>query len=239
MDCMEGLLQLPNGCVDMILCDLPYGVTQCNWDTIIPIDRLWSEYKRVIKPNGAIVLTAVEPFASQLRLSNISMYKYDWIWYKVKGTGFLNARKQPLRSHEVICIFYAKQCTYNPQKTTGHFRKTSIRRNHLQTDVYGSMNKDYRYDSTERYPSSILTFSTDTENSSIHPTQKPVALFEYLIRTYTNPGDIILDNCMGSGTTAVACMAEKRQFIGFEINKDYCTAANKRIREFKSQLKIF
>ena len=177
-DCLEGMKRIPDGSVDMILCDLPYGNTNCSWDIIIPFDKLWKQYERIIKDNGAIVLTGAEPFSSHLRLSNLKIYKYDWIWDKVKGTGFLNAKKQPMRNHEIVSVFYKNQPTYNPQKTSGHNLKTSFRSSEHQTDVYGEMKQDYTYSSSERYPRSIQIFSTDTQNSSLHPTQKPVALFE-------------------------------------------------------------
>ena len=157
------------------------------------------------------------------------MFKYDWIWDKVKGTGFLNAKRQPLRNHEVVSVFYKSQCIYNPQKTFGHEKKTSFRAKHLQTDVYGAMNNDYLYCSTDRYPRSIQIFSTDTQNSSLHPTQKPVSLFEYLIKTYTNEGMIVLDNCIGSGTTAIACINTNRRYIGFEKDKNYYKISQNRI----------
>ena len=139
---MEGMKDIPDGSIDMILSDLPYGVTQCKWDTIIPFPDLWEQYHRIIKPNGAIVLTATEPFASSLRLSNLKNYKYDWVWNKVKGTGFLNAKRQPMRCHELVLVFYKQQCTYNPQKTTGHTKKVSFRSSRLQTEVYGEMKND-------------------------------------------------------------------------------------------------
>jgi site-specific DNA-methyltransferase (adenine-specific) len=215
--------------IDMILCDLPYGTTQCKWDVIIPFEPLWQQYKRIIKPHGAIVLTGCEPFSSFLRLSNLKMYKYDWIWDKVKGTGFLNAKRQPMRNHELISIFYNGQCIYNPQMTHGHCRKQSYRAANLQTDVYGEMKNNYKYDSTERYPRSIQVFSTDTQNSSLHPTQKPVALFEYLIKTYTNEKALVLDTCIGSGTTAIACINTNRNYVGFEMDKHYFDIAVQRI----------
>lgn len=229
-DCLECMKRIDDKSIDMILCDLPYGTTQCKWDTVIPFEPLWEQYKRVIKDNGAIVLFASEPFASHLRLSNLNMYKYDWIWDKVKGTGFLNAKRQPMRNHELICVFYKKQCTYNPQKTQGHNRKQSYRSKDLQTDVYGEMKNDYTYDSTERYPRSIQVFPTDTQNSSLHPTQKPVALCEYLIKTYTNENELVLDNCIGSGTTAIACINTNRNYIGIEKDTTYCDIANERIQ---------
>ncbi len=215
----------------MILCDLPYGSTQCKWDIIIPFEPLWEQYNRIIKENGAIVLFATEPFASKLRLSNIKNYKYDWVWDKVKGTGFLNAKKQPMRNHELICVFYKKQCLYNPQMTYGHKLKKSYRSKDLQTDVYGEMKNDYTYESTSRYPRSIQVFSTDTQNSSLHPTQKPVALLEYLIKTYTNEGDLILDNCAGSGSTCIAAINTNRNFIGMEMDDDYFEVAENRIHD--------
>ncbi|PZL70214.1 cytosine methyltransferase, partial [Enterococcus plantarum] len=197
MNCLVGMQQIPDKSIDMILCDLPYGTTQCKWDIVIPFDELWKQYNRIIKDNGAIVLFGSEPFSSHLRLSNIKNYKYDWVWDKVKGTGFLNAKRQPMRNHELVHVFYKKQCTYNPQKTTGHKLKQSYRSKDLQTDVYGEMQKDYTYSSTERYPRSIQVFSTDTQNSSLHPTQKPVAWCEYLIKTYTNEGEVVFDGCSG------------------------------------------
>ena len=233
MDCLEGMKMIPDGSVDMILCDLPYGTTQCKWDTIIPFEPLWEQYNRVIKDNGAIVLFGTEPFSSHLRLSNLKYYKYDWIWDKVKGTGFLNAKKQPMRNHELISVFYKKQCTYNPQKTQGHTLKKSFRGKHLQTDVYGEMRNDNLYESTERYPRSIQIFSTDIQHSSLHPTQKPVALCEYLIKTYTNEGELVLDNCGGSGTTAVACINTGRNYIIFETEKHYCEIMKQRILDVR------
>lgn len=221
--------EIPDNSVDMIFCDLPYGTTACKWDVIIPFVPLWEQYKRIAKDNAAIVLFAAEPFASMLRMSNLKDYKYDWIWNKIKGTGFLNAKKQPMRSHELLCVFYKKQCKYNPQKTNGHVEKISYRSAKLQTEVYGEMKKDYWYKSTERYPQSIQTFSTDTQNLSLHPTQKPTALCEYMIKTYSDVGDLILDNCMGSGTTGVACKKLDRNFIGIELEEKYFDIAKKRI----------
>ncbi len=220
---------IPDKSIDCIITDLPYGTTQAKWDIIIPFEPLWEQYNRIIKENGAIVLFGTEPFSSHLRLSNLRNYKYDWIWDKVKGTGFLNAKRQPMRNHELISVFYKKQCTYNPQKTYGHKKKKSYRSKDLQTDVYGEMKNDYTYESTERYPRSIQVFSTDTQNSSLHPTQKPVALIEYLIKTYTNEGEIVLDSCMGSGTCGVACRNLNRRFIGIEMDEKYFAIAKERI----------
>ena len=234
-DCLELMNDIPEKSVDCIITDLPYGTTQCKWDTIIPFEPLWKQYNRIIKDNGAIVLFGTEPFSSHLRLSNLKNYKYDWIWDKVKGTGFLNAKRQPMRNHELISVFYKKQCTYNPQKTYGHKMKKSYRSKDLQTDVYGEMKNDYTYESTERYPRSIQVFSTDTQNSSLHPTQKPVALIEYLIKTYTNDGELVFDSCMGSGTTGVACINTNRKFIGIELDEKYFEIAKERIENTYNQ----
>lgn len=235
-DCLELMRDIPDKSVDMILCDLPYGTTRCKWDVIIPFEPLWEQYNRIIKKNGAIVLFATEPFASRLRLSNIKKYKYDWIWDKVKGTGFLNAKKQPMRNHELICVFYEKQCLYNPQMTHGHVLKKSYRSKSLQTDVYGKMQNDNTYESTDRYPRSIQKFSTDTQNSSLHPTQKPVALLEYLIKTYTNEGELVLDNCVGSGSTCIAAINTNRNYIGMEMDDHYFEVAENRIQERLKEL---
>lgn len=237
-DCLSLMKDIPDSSVDMILCDLPYGITACKWDVIIPFEPLWEQYKRVAKDNAAIVLFATEPFASMLRISNLQNYKYDWVWNKLKGTGFLNAKKQPLRSHELLCVFYKKQCKYNPQKTQGHIKKISYRSAKLQTEVYGKMKNDYYYRSSERYPQSIQSFSTDTQNSALHPTQKPVALCEYLIKTYSDFGDLVLDNCMGSGTTGVACKKLGRNFIGIETDEKYFDIAKKRIDCTKMEIPI-
>lgn len=222
---------IPDKSIDAITTDLPYGTTQCKWDTIIPFEPLWEQYNRVIKDNGAIVLFGTEPFSSHLRLSNLKSYKYDWIWDKVKGTGFLNAKKQPMRNHELISVFYKKQCTYNPQKTYGYKMKKSYRSKDLQTEVYGEMKNDYTYKSTERYPRSIQVFSTDTQNSSLHPTQKPVALIEYLIKTYTNEGEVILDSCASSMTTGIAAINTNRKVICIENDEDIFKVGRNRVME--------
>lgn len=230
-DCLELMNNIPDKYIDAIITDLPYGTTQCKWDSIIPFEPLWKQYNRIIKDNGAIVLFGTEPFSSHLRLSNLKNYKYDWIWDKVKGTGFLNAKKQPMRNHELISIFYKKQCTYNPQKTYGHKMKKSYRSKDLQTEVYGEMKNDYTYESAERYPRSIQVFSTDTQNSSLHPTQKPVALIEYLIKTYTNEGEVILDSCAGSMTTGIAAINTNRKVICIENDEDIFKVGRNRVME--------
>lgn len=234
-DCLEGMKAIPDGSVDMVLCDLPYGSTRCRWDIRLPLDKLWEQYNRIVKENGAIVLFATEPFASVLRLSNIKNFKYDWVWDKIAGTGFLNAKKQPMRGHEMVCVFYRKQCTYNPQKTQGHKRKMSLSRHKVNckaTEIYGKHGLT-SYDSTERYPRSIQVFSMDKQTCALHPTQKPVALLEYLVKTYTNPGEVVLDNCMGSGSTAVACIRTGRNYIGFELDAKYHAVAMQRIAELE------
>lgn len=229
-DCLELMKSVPDKSIDLILCDLPFGMTRASWDIPLDLTMLWNEYDRIIKDNGAICLFAIEPFASRLRLSHIQTYKYDWIWDKVKSTGFLNAKKQPLRCHEVICVFYKKQCTYNPQKTQGHVKK-SAKRKQTGTDLYNPGNKETVYESTERYPRSIQVFSSDVQKSALHPTQKPVALLEYLIKTYTDECDVVLDNCMGSGSTGVACINTNRVFIGMEKDDKYFEIASERIND--------
>lgn len=232
-DCLDGMKTIKDKSVDMILCDLPYGTTKNKWDSIIPLDELWAHYSRVIKDNGAIVLTAQTPFDKVLGVSNLKMLKYEWIWEKTSATGHLNAKKMPMKAHENILVFYKKPPTYNPQKTTGHERKVSTakhKRNSKNSSNYGESSAT-TYDSTERYPRSVQLFSTDKQKSSLHPTQKPVDLFEYLVKTYTNEGDLVLDNCMGSGTTAVACINTNRNYIGFELDKDYYDSSLVRIEQ--------
>lgn len=234
-DCLIEMNKIADKSVDMICTDLPYGTTQCKWDSVIPFDKLWEQYHRVIKDNGAIVLFGQEPFSSYLRLSNINEYKYDIIWDKVKGVGFLNAKKQPMRNHELISVFYKQQCKYNPQMTHGHKRKVSYRTSNQQGEVYGSCGENL-YDSTDRYPRSIQVFSTDTQNSSLHPTQKPIKLLQFLIKTYTDEGELVLDSCMGSGSCGVACCTTNRNFIGIELDDNYFEIAKKRIEESNTDL---
>lgn len=227
-DCLDVLKTIPDASVDLILADLPYGTTMCHWDSVIPMEKLWPEYKRVIKPAGAIVLTAMQPFSSMLVASNPAMFRYEWIWEKGNATGFLNAKKQPLRAHESALVFYNKQPTYNPQMTTGHKRKTTRRRT-VDSDCYGKAIQLTEYDSTTRYPRSVQFFSSDKQRGSYHPTQKPVAWMEFLVKTYTNEGDVVLDNTMGSGTTGVACMRTGRHFIGIENEEPMFTIATDRL----------
>jgi len=230
-DCLKGMVAIPDKSIDMILCDLPYGVTARNkWDVIIPFDELWGQYKRVIKDNSVMVFTATEPFSSMLIMSNNKLFRYDLIWEKPLATGFLNANRMPLRNHEQVLIFYKKLPTYNPQKTIGKPYKMTRR---SDTTNYNSVKKLHWTTESDgkRFPKSVIKFSADKEK--LHPTQKPVALFEYLIKTYTNEGDLVLDNCIGSGTTAVACKKSNRNFIGFEISQEYVDIANKRLAEIR------
>ena len=227
-DCLEKMKDIPDKSIDMILCDLPYGTTACKWDTIIPFEPLWEQYKRIIKDNGAIVLTASQPFTSALVMSNIKMFKYCWVWNKAKAANYVNAKKQPLKIHEDIAVF-CKGNNYNPQKTIGKFRKKGGYT--VNREVAVAQNPTVSFNDTY-YPKSILNFSVaGNKDSTLHPTQKPVALFEYLIKTYTNEGDLVLDNCMGSGTTGVACVNLNRDFIGIEKDENYFKIAEQRINE--------
>jgi DNA modification methylase len=233
-DCLEVMDELISDgiVVDAIITDPPYGTTACKWDSIIPFDEMWTRLNKLIKQNGAIVLFGSEPFSSALRMSNISMFKYDWIWEKTTPTGHLNAKKQPMRVYEIISVFYNNQPTYNPQKTFGHVRKTSTAKNKANCKK-GEVYRDHgltTYYSTERYPRNVITFSTDKQKEALHPTQKPVSLMEYLIKTYTNEGELVLDFTMGSGTTGVACVNTNRKFIGIELDDKYFEIASNRIK---------
>lgn len=219
-DCIEWMQQFPDNCIDMVLCDLPYGTTQNKWDSIVPLDKLWHEYKRIVKKNGAIVLTSHGLFTAQLMLSNPAMFRYKWVWEKSKSTNFLNAKKQPLRKHEDICIFYKQQPTYNPQMLAGEPYDKGIRKNQL-SGSYGDFLPVHVHSDGLRYPTDIVYFKTaESEGQVIHPTQKPVELGRYMVRTYTNPGDIVLDNTCGSGSFPLAAMLEGRNFIGIEKNEN-------------------
>ena len=232
-DCLEGMKRIADGAVDCIITDLPYGTTACAWDSVIPFEPLWEQFKRVTKPNAAIVLFGSEPFSSALRMSNIGMYKYDWCWDKInQATGFLNAYKMPMKVHENVSVFYREQPTYNPQMRKG------LEPNHCgknpatgHSKVYNLPTKSNRMNTTDKLPISVLRFEKDHPSKALHPTQKPVDLLRYLILTYSNEGDTILDATIGSGTTAVAALMEKRHFIGFETNKEYFDIAQGRIDE--------
>lgn len=233
-DCLERMKEIPDGSVDMVLTDPPYGTTQCKWDSIIPLELMWRQLKRVTKHNGAIVMTASQPFTSVLVASNLKMFKYDWVWRKPKGTGHLNAKKQPMRDKEDIVVFYRKQCTYNPQKTKGTPYKDKAGKDHSKntsmTDNYGAYTNKREDNTGFRYPKQIQDFPV-VERGTVHPTQKPVALMEYLIKTYTNEGETVLDFTMGSGTTGVACKNLNRNFIGIELDEGYYDISVNRIKE--------
>ena len=221
-DCLEIMKQFPDHSIDMVLCDLPYGTTQNKWDTIINFDDLWQQYHKIVKPNGAIVLTGQGLFTAKLILSNEKYFKYKIVWEKSKPTNFLNAKKQPLRKHEDICIFYRKQPTYNPQMTEGKPYNKGIRRDQL-TGSYGSFKPVLRTSDGERYPIDVVYFKTaesEPYGQVIHPTQKPVELGRYLIKTYSNEGDLILDNSFGSGSFLLAAALENRKFCGIELNQN-------------------
>ena len=248
-DCLEGMKRIPDGSVDAIICDLPYGTTDCAWDSVIPIYKLWEQYKRIRKPSCVILLFGSEPFSTNLRMSNMKEWRYDWIWKKNSSAGFVHAKNRPLKNFEIISAFCQygmghksvlgeRRMTYNPQglipvhevhkNAKGKFGGTvGSRKSH----------KDVIVQEWTNYPKAVLEYDSDSD--SFHPTQKPVDLLRYLIRTYSNEGDTILDNCMGSGTTAVACIREKRHFIGFELNKGYFDKACKRIDAERRQLTLF
>lgn len=228
-DCLELMKDIPDQSVDLILCDLPYGTTQNKWDSVIPFDDLWTAYNRICR--GAVVLTAAQPFSSLVVCSNLSAFKYDWVWKKEKGTGHLNAKKQPMRDKEDVLVFYSKQPTYNPQFKDGEpYSGASRVGKKQQTENYGSY-KPLREDNTGiRYPKQVIEINS-VGRGGVHPTQKPVELMEYLIKTYTNEGDTVLDNCMGSGTTGVACVNTGRNFIGMEQEFKYFRIARQRIKE--------
>lgn len=238
-DCLIQMQRIPAKSVDMILCDLPFGTTENEWDNIIPFDRLWQQYNRVIKDSGAIVLFSQMPFTAQLVMSNPKYFRYEWIWQKTKCSGFMNAKKMPLKQHENILVFYKKLPTYNPQgiKTgvsmkTGRSRKGNSR-NYGKT---GCGNPEY-VQTTSNYPKDIICFSNPSNKGHLHPNQKPVKLLEYLIKTYTNEGEIVLDNCMGSGGTGVACLNTKRRFIGIEMDTEFFEIAKNRILEAQNGTK--
>ena len=224
-DCLERMKEIPDKSIDMVLCDLPYGTTQCKWDTIIPFEPLWQQYNRIIKDNGAIVLTASQPFTTTLINSNIKHFRYSWTWEKEQGVNFLMAKKQPLKVHEDVCVFSKRQTVYNPQMSEG---KPYISSKGDSGEVTGRVKKIQTKNKGTRYPRSIIQFKRET---GLHPTQKPVALLEYLIKTYTLEGETVLDNCMGSGSTGVACVNANRNFIGIEKDTKYFEIAKSRIEK--------
>ena len=230
-DCLEVMKGIPDKSIDMILCDLPYGTTQNKWDSVIPFDELWREYKRIIKYNGAIVLTSQGIFTAKLILSNEKWFKYKLVWEKSKATNFLNAKKQPLRKHEDICIFYNKQPIYNPQMREGKPYDKGVRKDQL-TGSYGDFNPVHVKSEGKRYPTDVVYFKTaESEGKVYHSTQKPVNLLEYLIKTYTNENEVILDCCMGSGSTGVAALNTNRRFVGMGLDEKYFNIAVERLKD--------
>lgn len=239
IDCLEGMKHVPDKSIDMILCDLPYGTTNCKWDSIIPFDLLWEQYERIIKDNGAIILTASQPFTSKLVMSNPKLFRYEWIWKKGNHvTGFPNANRMPMKNHENVCVFYKKLPTYNPQGVEYVEPKVVIKKS-PKMEVLGKNNETLNKPHIVRkknFPKSVVDFPRDSK--TWHPTQKPISLFEYLVRTYTNEGDTILDNCMGGFTTAVACDNTRRSWIGFELESEYCEKGKNRINENRKKLEL-
>ena len=229
-DCLELMKEIPGRSVDFILVDLPYGTTQNKWDTVIPLEPMWEEIKRVRKTNTATLLFAQTPFDKVLGVSNLKELKYEWIWEKTTATGHLNAKKVPMKAHENILVFYDKLPTYSPQKTTGHKPANSYTKHQDDGSNYGKTKIGIQGGGqTDRYPRSVQVFSTDKQKNSLHPTQKPVALLEYLIKTYTQEGETVLDFTMGSGSTGVACVNTNRNFIGIELDEGYFNVAKERI----------
>jgi site-specific DNA-methyltransferase (adenine-specific) len=226
-DCLTRMAEIPDGSVDMVLCDLPYGTTQNKWDAVIPFDALWQAYRRVCKPNAAIVLTAAQPFTSALVASGLKAFRYSWVWEKTKASGFLNARRRPLAAHEDVCVFGRAE-TYNPQGLE-LVEVNSARKNKAGNGNFGRVSSRPYIQREGNFPRTVLRFAHEAK--PVHPTQKPVALMEYLIRTYTHEGETVLDNTMGSGTTGVACVNTRRRFIGIERDPDYFAIAERRIHE--------
>jgi len=243
-ECLEAMQEIKSQSIDMILCDLPYGTTKNKWDFVIDLVKLWGEYKRIIKTNGAIVLTAQTPFDKILGCSNLEWLKYEWIWYKYNSTGFLNANFAPLKEHENILVFSEGSASFVKDKSNSmnYYPQNLKQHNKIMKRSAGKGNYDEKNIPTQsvqkftNYPTSVLKFQ---QEKGLHPTQKPVALFEYLIKTYTNENDLVLDNCMGSGTTAIACINTNRNYLGFELDKTYFDIAEERIRIAKSQLRLF
>ncbi len=229
-DCLIKMNNFADSSIDVIIADIPYGTTNCKWDSVLPLDVMWLQLKRIIKHNGAILLFAQTPFDKILGCSNIEMLKYEWIYEKISATGHLNAKKMPMKAHENILVFYNKLPKYNPQKTTGHSPvNTYVKRNDSDGECYGITSTAKGGGNTDRYPRSIQQFSSDKQKVKAHPTQKPLKLLEYLVKTYTDENDIVLDFTMGSGTTGVACKKLNRKFIGIELDKKYFDIAVNRI----------
>jgi site-specific DNA-methyltransferase (adenine-specific) len=237
-DCLELMKNIPDGSVDLVLTDPPYGTTQNKWDSIVPFDDMWRELHRITKPNSAIVLFSQMPFGAELIHSNIREFRYEWVWHKTMPTGFLNANRTPLRTHENILVFYRKLPTYNPQKWQG--KPYNAKSGVTKTNNYGAYRTEHHTDCSDgkRYPVDVVKFNNGNNKERKHPTQKPVDLLEYLIRTYTNEGESVLDFTMGSGSTGVACVNTNRHFIGIELDKGYFDIAQQRINEAKTKEKV-
>ena len=233
-DCLEVMKNIPNKSVDMVLCDLPYGTTRNKWDSVVPFEPLWEQYERIIKDNGAIVLFAQTPFDKVLGVSNLKLLRYEWIWNKLSPTGHLNAKKMPMKKTENILVFYKKLPTYNPQGLIYCPRIKSRNSNSIGSSNYG-YHKDTVLSEYKGYPTNLLEFMRE---GGLHPTQKPVDLLEYLIKTYTNENETVLDNCMGSGSTGVACLNTNRKFIGIELDENYFNIAKQRIEEVASSKEV-
>ena len=249
-DCLEIMKEIQDKSIDMILCDLPYGRTACKWDIVIPFEPLWEQYNRIIKDNGAIVLFGTEPFSTELRHSNLKMYKYDWIWCKSRALGFTNAKNKPLNKHENICVFSKGTCAngsknkmiYNPQglikvdKVVSGIKDCEADRMEGGHKFARKSHKEKYIQEFTNYPNQLLTFAN--EGNTVHPTQKPVPLLEYLIKTYTSEGELVLDNCMGSGSTGVACVNTNRSFIGIELDEKYFEITKKRIQKTQEESSV-
>ncbi|MFK4329996.1 site-specific DNA-methyltransferase (adenine-specific) [Bacillus sp. RC240] len=240
VDCLEGMKLIPDKSVDMILCDLPYGTTACKWDSIIPFDLLWKQYERIIRDNGAILLTASQPFTTKLIASNMKLFRYEWIWKKGNHvTGFPNANRMPLKNHENVLVFYKKLPNYYPQDLILLEKPIYQKSTSKKLKIFGKSNNEslskVHVTKYTNYPKSVFDFPRDSK--TFHPTQKPVALFEYLIKTYTQEGETVLDNCMGSFTTAIACINTNRNYIGFEMDKEYWKLGNERVNKHIESLK--
>ena len=234
-DCLVGMSRIGTGLVDLVLCDLPYGTTACAWDTVLPFERLWEQYRRILKPRGALVLMAAQAFATDLINSARKLFRYDLVWEKTGPVGYANANRMPLRAHELILVFYQRLPKYRPQGLVPLARPVKRKADKKKSGgVYHGLEKESVQRFTN-YPRSILRFSNRKERR-IHPTQKPVELMEYLVRTYTDPGDLVLDNCMGSGSTGVACLNAGRRFVGFEKDPDYFAAAQARMEARAAEL---
>ena len=241
-DCLELMKQIPDGTIDAVICDLPYGTTSCAWDSVIPFDKLWKHYRRICKPNAAILLFGQEPFSSYMRLSNIKDYKYDIYWQKERLTNIQQVKRRVGKDVETISVFYKEQCTYNPQMQEYYGKKRSNKIGNgklgLLTDSKNKRPVEY-IDNGKRYPTQVWKFKRDILKSNLHPTQKPLSLIRELIKTFTNEGDTVLDNCSGSGTTAVACVKEKRHFICFEKDETYWKKSVERVKNEMMQPTLF